>query len=289
MPLVARTRDVRMTFDGYTSLALTDVNLEVRRGEIMGLIGPKDCGKSTALRLLAGRLRPTEGKVEVFGHSPRRSSVRARIGYLPQHPRLAREGGTFGWLRNWFQSGPRKRNETSESALSNIPAVTHLLFKKPDLAILDEPFAGLDSAACGEMRELIVNAARQGTTVVLSSNSILLAKEMCHRMAIFFRGQIQAVGSLDELLATPDAIRVIGPVLPTSTADRILTAIREEMLGNNCEASAAGETPKAQAVPANFQTRAKQIFNAPTPRSEPADTVNHAKLAQLTKPHSDNT
>jgi hypothetical protein len=80
--LAAQLERVQVTFDGFASLALTDINLEVGRGEILGLIGPEGSGKSTLLRLLAGRLRPSDGKVKVFGGSPRRSAIRARIGYL---------------------------------------------------------------------------------------------------------------------------------------------------------------------------------------------------------------
>src|SRR5579872_7277399 len=81
--IVATMRDVTVTFDGYLTRALARIDLEVRRGEAFGILGPKGAGKSTLLRILAGRLRPTEGKVKVFGRSPRRGSTKARIGYVP--------------------------------------------------------------------------------------------------------------------------------------------------------------------------------------------------------------
>src|SRR2546427_9756970 len=74
-------------FDNPHSVrALTRVSFEVRRGEVFGLLGPSGSGKSTTLRILAGRLSPSEGKARVFGSKPRRHSVKMRVGYLPQRP-----------------------------------------------------------------------------------------------------------------------------------------------------------------------------------------------------------
>src|SRR5580658_9776929 len=98
MILAAQLQHVQMTFDGFASLALADVNLEIGRGEIFGVIGPEGSGKSTLLRLLAGRLRAADGKVKVFGRSPRRASIRARIGYLPQPSRRPNRPGLLGLL-----------------------------------------------------------------------------------------------------------------------------------------------------------------------------------------------
>ncbi|HEY3913558.1 MAG TPA: ATP-binding cassette domain-containing protein, partial [Verrucomicrobiae bacterium] len=81
---IARLEGVRVTYDGYISFAFAVNGLEVRRGEILGLIGPRGSGKSTTLKLLAGRLRPNEGKVKVFGRSPRRAAIRRRLGYRPE-------------------------------------------------------------------------------------------------------------------------------------------------------------------------------------------------------------
>src|SRR5438132_1596661 len=83
--IVATMRHVSRYFEnpGFVR-ALLNATFEIRRGEIFGILGPKGSGKSTALRILAGRLSTSEGKARVFGRSPRRSGVKARIGYLPQ-------------------------------------------------------------------------------------------------------------------------------------------------------------------------------------------------------------
>src|ERR1035438_9350541 len=84
---VASMRGVSRYFDqsGFVR-ALSNVSFEVRRGEVFGLLGPSGSGKSTTIRILAGRLPPSEGKARMFGRPPRRHSARMRVGYLPQRP-----------------------------------------------------------------------------------------------------------------------------------------------------------------------------------------------------------
>src|SRR6185312_7936477 len=92
--VVAVLRDVTMTYDGYQTRALTRVNLDFRRGEVVGVLGAEGAGKSTVLKILAGRLGPSEGTVKVFGRSPRRGS-RTRVGYLPGKIDASRPPGFF--------------------------------------------------------------------------------------------------------------------------------------------------------------------------------------------------
>jgi ABC-type multidrug transport system ATPase subunit len=144
------------------------------------------------------------------------------------------------------------------------------------------------------MQYRICALAREGRTVVLSGRWLWPAKDVCGRMAILFRGQIQAAGALAQLLAAPDAIRIIGPVLPPANAEKVLTTMRQEILG---QAGAAMEPPKPPNHPPNAETRENSIFAALTrpglaaaperPPAESADPVNHEKLAQLTKERSE--
>ena len=221
---IARLQGVRVSFDGYVSFALADVGLEAHRGEILGLIGPKGSGKSTTLKLLAGRLRPNDGKVKVFDRSPHRAAIKRRLGYLPEANSQPKPVGIRGLLQRWtgFRVQP----------IANLPnhiRVAHLLVKRPDLLLLDEPFANLDAAARAEMTDVICKFAGDGKTVVLAHETLAVAMDVCRRLAIYFRGQIQAVGTLQELLALPDAIRILGPVLPAEIAQRVLCSIRAEL------------------------------------------------------------
>jgi len=299
IPIVAQLERIRVTFDGYASFALADMSLDVRRGEIIGLIGPEGCGKSTALLILAGRLPPSDGKVRVFGRPPRRASVRARIGYLPQNPRRPNGPGLFRLLQQ--RLGKLARNEEKlESVVPNNLHVARLLLKNPDLMVLDSPFTGLDTAAKREMKERICDMARHGKTVILGDRLLSPAMDVCNRMAIMFRGQIQAIGSLGELLSVPDAIRILGPVLPPASAERVLTTIREEMPGHSnfpkqrAEDGGMIKLPNPQVRSPDSQSRASHVLAAlmrPSPNAtmaappaEPIDTVNQQMLDRLTKP-----
>ena len=244
--IVAELRDVIVTFDSFLTRALDDVTFEIHRGEIFGLAGPTGSGKSTALRLLAGDLSPTQGKVKVLGRAPRWSGVKSRIGYLPQLAganEVHRKTGLHDTVNRWLSSlGKRSRSQSipTATAAQRRTQIAQAVLGSRELVLLDEPFAGLDPAGCGEMRELIRSLAARGQTVVLSGDSLAELKEVCHRLAFFWGGKIQAVGALAELLATTDAIRFAGPVLPPATAERVLTLLRDEL-----RISAAAAEPSA--------------------------------------------
>ncbi len=308
-------RGVSRFFNNYQLRALTDVTFAARRGEVFGLLGPKGSGKSTALRIIAGRLHPTEGIATAFDRSPRRSSIKSRISYLAD---VAGESAATGWAGFFRRFFPRKPIRPDESAASDPGTLrraqlTHALARNADLLVLDEPFAGLDSATLREVKELILTIAQRGTTVILSGDSLSDTRDVCDRLAILYEGKIQAIGTLDQLLAAPDAIRFTAPILPATITDRVLKVIREEIGGNaqqedsapensrNASADAASKIPQAE--PAATATATESILTpllkAHSPALQPAsaaesgkaavDSVNHRKLAELTKPAAPST
>jgi ABC-2 type transport system ATP-binding protein len=95
--------------------------------------------------------------------------------------------------------------------------------------ILDEPTSGLDPIGCREVKDLILALARRGKTVILSSHLLADVEDVCDRVVIYYGGKIQAMGSLKDLLATPDAIRITTPALPRETLERVLTIIRQDV------------------------------------------------------------
>src|SRR5271156_2349175 len=103
--------------------AVDNVDFEVRRGEVFGLLGPNGSGKSTTVKLLLGLLYPTRGHIEVFGHSPRHVATKARIGYLPEESYLYRflnSYETLDFFGNLFRLPPDKRNERAEQLLEMV-------------------------------------------------------------------------------------------------------------------------------------------------------------------------
>jgi ABC-2 type transport system ATP-binding protein len=103
------------------------------------------------------------------------------------------------------------------------------LINDPDLVILDEPTAGLDPIGCREVKDLILALAARGKTVILSSHLLADVQDVCDRVVIYYGGRIQAMGSLEELLATPDAMRITVPLLSRETTQRLLEVIRADV------------------------------------------------------------
>jgi ABC-2 type transport system ATP-binding protein len=232
--------------------AVDAVDFEVRRGEVFGLLGPNGSGKSTTVKLMLGLLYPTKGHIEVFGHSPRHVATKARIGYLPEESYLYRylnSHETLDFFGNLFRLPKNDRTNRTEQLLEMVGlsqtrmravgefskgmqrriGLAQALINDPDLVILDEPTSGLDPIGCREVKDLIVALARRGKTVILSSHLLSDVEDVCDRVVIYYGGKIQAMGTLKELLATPDAIRITTPTLPRATMEHVLAMIRKDV------------------------------------------------------------
>jgi ABC-2 type transport system ATP-binding protein len=232
--------------------AVDNVDFQVRKGEVFGLLGPNGSGKSTTVKLLLGLLNPTKGHIEVFGHSPRHVQTKSRIGYLPEESYLYRylnSRETLDFFGNLFHLDKADRNSRADQLLEMVGlgktqnravgefskgmqrriGLAQALINDPDLVILDEPTAGLDPIGCREVKDLILALARRGKTVILSSHLLSDVEDVCDRVVIYYGGKIQAAGTLKELLATPDTLRITTPVLPRETLEKVLAIIRKDM------------------------------------------------------------
>jgi ABC-2 type transport system ATP-binding protein len=103
------------------------------------------------------------------------------------------------------------------------------LINDPDLVILDEPTSGLDPIGCREVKDLILALARRGKTVILSSHLLADVEDVCDRVVIYYGGRVQAFGTLNELLAKPDAVRITMPPLCRETMQKVLQTIRADV------------------------------------------------------------
>ncbi|HVU26965.1 MAG TPA: ATP-binding cassette domain-containing protein [Verrucomicrobiae bacterium] len=232
--------------------AVDNVDFEVRRGEVFGLLGPNGSGKSTTVKLLLGLLNPTKGHIEVFGHSPRHVQTKSRIGYLPEESYLYRylnSRETLDFFGNLFHLSKGERGNRAEQLLEMVGlgktqtravgefskgmqrriGLAQALINDPDLVILDEPTAGLDPIGCREVKDLIIALARRGKTVILSSHLLSDVEDVCDRVVIYYGGKIQAAGTLKELLSEPDTLRITTPVLPRPTLEKVLEIIRKDI------------------------------------------------------------
>jgi ABC-2 type transport system ATP-binding protein len=232
--------------------AVDQVDFEVRRGEVFGLLGPNGSGKSTTVKLLLGLLNPTRGHIEVFGHSPRHVATKRRIGYLPEESYLYRyldSGETLDFFGSLFDLPPRERSRRSAELLEMVGlnqvtrrpvgefskgmqrriGLAQALINDPDLVILDEPTSGLDPIGCREVKDLILALARRGKTVLLSSHLLADVEDVCDRVVIYYGGRVQAMGPLRELLANPDSVRITTPTLSRERLEEALRILRTDV------------------------------------------------------------
>ena len=232
--------------------AVDNVDFEVRRGEVFGLLGPNGSGKSTTVKMLLGLLYPTKGHIEVFGHSPRHVAIKSRIGYLPEESYLYRyldSNETLDFFGSLFDLPNNERRRRAGQLLEMVGlnqvrrrmvgefskgmqrriGLAQALINDPDLVILDEPTSGLDPIGCREVKDLILALACRGKTIILSSHLLADVEDVCDRVVIYYGGRVQAMGTLRELLAEADSIRITAPVLPRETLQRVLELIRQDV------------------------------------------------------------
>ncbi|MBO5643149.1 MAG: ABC transporter ATP-binding protein [Kiritimatiellae bacterium] len=202
--------------------AVQTLSLEVKRGEVFGLLGPNGSGKSTTIRMLLGLTRPDAGQIRVFGKSPSTSLVRAKIGYLPEqsylHPFLtARETILYyAGLSNLDRKTAIKRTDELlemiglskvanrrvgdfSKGMSRRVSLASSLVGKPELLILDEPTSGLDPVSTKEVKTLVKALAEGGMTVLTTSHLLADSEDICDRVAILDSGCKIAEGKIGEL------------------------------------------------------------------------------------------
>jgi ABC-2 type transport system ATP-binding protein len=212
-----------LTKDYGTVVAVRDVSFSVGRGEVVGFLGPNGAGKSTTLRILAGFLGATSGKVRVNGYDLGDASLlaRASLGYMPEAAPLYTELRVREYLefRARLKKVPRAKRaasverameranlrEVSETTIGHLSkgfrqrvGLADALVADPPLLILDEPTAGLDPNQVREVRALIKELANDHT-VLLSTHILSEVEATCQRALVIDRGRLVAQGTLEEL------------------------------------------------------------------------------------------
>ncbi len=212
--------------------ALNALSLEIRKGEVFGLLGPNGSGKTTTLKLLLGLLFPTEGEVKILGKSAADVSKNERIGYLPEESYLYRflnAYETLDFYGRLFDMSAAERKERSEKLLDLVKlapqarrrqlkeyskgmtrriGVAQALINDPDLVMLDEPTSGLDPLGNRDMKDLILDLKKQGKTVLMCSHLLADVQDVCDRIAILYGGELKVMGRVDELLKAQDKTQI---------------------------------------------------------------------------------
>jgi ABC-2 type transport system ATP-binding protein len=235
--------------------AVDGISFSLEQGKVFGLLGPNGSGKSTTLKMLLGLLHPTEGKLTVLGRSPRDVEAKRRIGYLPEESYLysyltAEE--TLDFYARLFDMDRARRTERIEELLTLVDlqharrrrvgeyskgmarrvGLAQALMNDPDLVILDEPTSGLDPIGCREVKDLILQLAQRGKTVLLSSHLLADVEDVCDRITILYQGTIRAAGNVHELLEETNRCRLTLPEVPPDRLRDLLGKIRALLDGD---------------------------------------------------------
>jgi ABC-2 type transport system ATP-binding protein len=204
-------------------VAVDDLSFGVAPGEVLGLVGPNGAGKTTTLRSLVGIIRPTRGSVRIAQHDLEQEPVAAKrqLAFMPDEPHLFEYLSVEEHLRftaRLYQVPDVERRipallselELSDKARA-LPAelsrgmrqklvIACGLLHDPTVLLFDEPLTGLDPAGIRRMKQTIVERARQGAAILLSSHLLHLVEEICTRVLILQKGRMVAIGTIDQIL-----------------------------------------------------------------------------------------
>ncbi len=231
--------------------AVNDIELDIRKGEVFGLLGPNGSGKSTTIKLILGLLHPTAGRIAVFGRHPRDVKNKQRIGYLPEETYLYPFLNAYETLEYYARLFHQKRGirrprietllemvglqhvarrpigEYSKGMQRKI-GLAQALINDPDLLILDEPTSGMDPIATADVKRVIVSLAERGKTILLCSHLLSDVEDVTDRVAIMYGGKVRRYGQIDELLEQHDRTMISTPALDPQTEERIIRALEAE-------------------------------------------------------------
>ena len=229
--VVIQTRNLTKVYRDFWGrrkvTALKALDLEVRRGEIFGLLGPNGSGKSTTIKLILGLLFPTSGHALVFDRDATDVQKNERIGYLPEESYLykflnAEETLDF-YARLFDMSAQTRRQRINEliemvglgwakrrqlreysKGMTRRIGLAQALINNPELILLDEPTTGLDPIGTREMKDLILRLRDEGKTVLMCSHQLADVQDVCDRIAILHQGELKELGRVDTLLTVQD-------------------------------------------------------------------------------------
>jgi len=231
--------------------ALKALDLEIRRGEVFGLLGPNGSGKTTTIKLILGLLFPTSGQVLCFGRDATDVTKNERIGYLPEESYLykflsAEETLDF-YGRLFKMSRKLRRQRTSElislvgltqakkrqlreysKGMTRRIGLAQALINDPELILLDEPTTGLDPLGIRDMKQMILDLRDQGKTIVMCSHRLDDVEDVCDRIAILYEGELKELGRVDSLLKVRDVTEIHARGLSEKAQQEIGQLIQRE-------------------------------------------------------------
>ena len=205
-------------------IAVENLSLEIAAGECFAFLGPNGAGKTTTIKMIAGLLRPTRGRIEVCGLDivDQYLEAKRQIGYIPDQPFLYDKltgleflnfiGEMYGVngkdrrreidrlvemfrMKDWV----RELTESYSHGMKQRVVISATLLHRPKVIVVDEPLVGLDPHTSRQVKDIFADQARQGTSVFMSTHIISIAEETAQRIGIIMNGRLTAVGTIDEL------------------------------------------------------------------------------------------
>jgi len=218
------TCDLVKTYGAFT--AVDGVSLDVEPGEIHGFLGPNGAGKTTTIRMIAGLLKPTSGRVLVNGHdlATDPEAAKGSLGFIPDRPFIYEKltageflrfhAGLYGMdgngtndrvkeMLDLFELG-RWRDELVESfshGMKQRLVMSAAFLHRPKAVLVDEPMVGLDPRGARLIKDVFRRMSARGVAILMSTHTLEVAEEMCDRISIILKGRIIARGSVAELRA----------------------------------------------------------------------------------------
>src|SRR6187431_1976761 len=206
--------------------AVDGVSLSVAPGQIHGFLGPNGAGKTTSIRIIAGLLKPTAGRIVVNGHDLEREpeAAKAALGFIPDRPFIYEKltageflrfhAGLYGMpereiderikeMLEIFELG-KWEDELVESfshGMKQRLVMCSAFLHRPQAVLVDEPMVGLDPRGARLIKDVFRVMSQRGVAILMSTHTLEVAQEMCDRIAIILKGKIIARGTVDELLA----------------------------------------------------------------------------------------
>jgi len=205
-------------------LAVDNVDLNIKKGEIFGLLGPNGSGKSTTLKMLIGLVQPDSGSVKVLGVDVQNDpvAVKQQVGYVPESPRLYEFLTGIEYLDFigdvYGMQTEEKKNRINEylkalqlegregdmitgysDGMKQKIALISAFLHRPKLLIMDEPLSALDPRSARIIKDFLHQLKAQGVTTIMSTHVLEIAQAVCDRVGIMYQGKILALGNMKEL------------------------------------------------------------------------------------------
>ncbi|MBF0378972.1 MAG: ABC transporter ATP-binding protein [Desulfamplus sp.] len=219
-------RELTKKYGKFT--AVDNLTLSIPAGEIFGFIGPNGAGKTTTISMIAGLLAPTSGSVVVCGIDMLKSPKQAKqnIGYIPDRPYIYEKLTAMEFLKFtadlFSMTSSMTKDEFRQKAQAQLKKFSLLdwadeliesfshgmkqrlimsaaLIHNPMVLVVDEPMVGLDPLAIKMVKQMLIDLANNGTTIFMSTHTLKIAEDLCHRIGVIHKGKLIASGTVEEL------------------------------------------------------------------------------------------